>query len=176
MEAFDRLHKEGKIRYIGASNYLAWRLEEVRWKSLENGWPDFCCIQQRYTYLRKKPGTSFDPQVAVNNDLIDYCSNRKISLLAYSALLSGAYTRKDREFPASYRSPDSDNRLEVLKSVTRELNATPNQVILAWMLQSNPLVLPLIAASSADQLDENINALEIKLSPEQMKRLNEAGS
>jgi aryl-alcohol dehydrogenase-like predicted oxidoreductase len=52
LEAFSRLMDAGKVRYIGASNYLAWRLEEAHWLSLVNEWPEYCCIQQRHTYIR----------------------------------------------------------------------------------------------------------------------------
>jgi aryl-alcohol dehydrogenase-like predicted oxidoreductase len=175
LEAFYRLTKSGKVRFLGASNYLAWRLEEARWISQSNGWPEYCCIQQRHTYIRKKPGTTFDPQVAVNDDLIDYCRNRNLSLIAYSALLSGAYTRGDRIFQEQYISPDTDNRVKALQSISEEINRSPNQVILAWMLQSNPSVLPLIAASTIEQLQENIDSVEIGLSDEQMEKLNVAG-
>ena len=175
LEAFQRLVKAGKVRYIGASNYLAWRLEKAWWKSRMNGWPTYQCIQQRHTYIRKKPGTTFDPQVAVNNDLLDYCRNREITLLAYSALLSGAYTRDDRHFEDKYLGTDTDNRVATLSAVASETNANLNQVVLAWMLGSDPSVLPLIAASTKEQLDENLAALEIKLTAEQMERLNAAG-
>ena len=175
LEAFHRLLKAGKIRFIGASNYLAWRIEEARWISKSNCWPEYCCIQQRHSYIRKKRGTTFDPQIAANDDLLEYCRNRDITLLAYSALLGGAYTRADRSFPDQYMGSDTDLRLAALNSVSAELNATPNQVVLSWMLQSEPPVLPLIAASSWEQLQENFGALEIKLSPAQMEKLNNAG-
>lgn len=175
LAAFDRLVQAGKVRFIGASNFTAWRLEEARWASRSNGWSEYCCIQQRHTYLRPKPGASFAPQVAANDDLLDYCRHRQITLLAYSALLSGAYTRPDRAVPTQYAGPDSDDRLAALKTLAAEKGATVNQVILAWMLHSHPLVLPLIAASSEGQLQENLDALEIVLSPEEMSRLDRAG-
>jgi len=175
LEAFHRLVQAGKVRYIGASNYVAWRLEEAWWKSRQHGWPTYQCIQQRHTYIRKKPGTTFDPQVAVNDDLQDFCRNQEITLLAYSALLSGAYTREDRQFEDQYLGEDTEKRIKTLRSVATETSATLNQVILAWMLRSDPLVLPLIAASTKKQLDENLKALEIVLTDEQMERLNAAG-
>jgi aryl-alcohol dehydrogenase-like predicted oxidoreductase len=176
LEAFHRLVQSGKVRYIGASNYLAWRLEEALCASRQNGWPTYQCIQQRHTYIRKNPGTTFDPQVAVNDDLLDYCRNREITLLAYSALLSGAYTREDRQFDDRYLGKDTEKRIAALRSVAKEINVTLNQVILAWMLGSNPLVLPLIAASTEEQMKENLEALEIALTEEQMERLDTAGS
>ncbi|MFN2160959.1 MAG: aldo/keto reductase [Candidatus Promineifilaceae bacterium] len=176
LEAFSRLVQAGKVRFIGASNFTAWRLEESRSASLANEWPEYCCVQQRYTYLRPRPGTNFGPQLAVNDDLLDYCRSRDITLLAYSVLLSGAYTRPERTVPEQYAGTDTDIRLVTLRDVAADVGATPNQVILAWMLQSDPPVLPLIAASTSEQLQENIDALAITLSGEQMERLTAAGS
>ncbi len=174
LEAFNRLVTAGKVRFIGASNYLAWRLEEAKWVSESRNLAQYCCIQQRYTYLRPKPGINFYPQVAVNDDLLDYCRKRDITLLAYSVLLRGAYTRDDRPLPEQYIGQDSEARMAALKTVAKETGASPNQVILAWMLHSDPPVLPLIAASNPEQLQENLDALEIQLSDEQMNRLNTA--
>ena len=175
LEAFLRLFDAGKVRYIGASNYLAWRLEEARWLSMTNEWPEYCCVQQRHSYIRRKHGTTFDPQVAVNEDLLDYVKNRGITLLAYSALLSGAFTRPDRNFDSQYLGMDTDNRLAAIKAVAAETGTTQNQVILAWMLQSDPPVLPLIAASTREQMQENLDAIEVKLTSDQMLRLDSAG-
>lgn len=176
LEAFDRLVKAGKVRLIGASNFLAWRLEEARWVSQTHGWAEYCCIQQRYSYVRPKPGASFDPQLTANDDLLDYCRGRDLTLLAYSPLLGGAYTRPDRPFAEQYLGPDTDARLKALKKVAQEVDATPNQVLLAWLVQSDPVVIPLVAASTPEQMQENLNALEIKLSAEQMAYLNEASA
>jgi aryl-alcohol dehydrogenase-like predicted oxidoreductase len=61
MEAFDRLVRAGKVRHIGASNFLAYRLERAHTLSKQNGWPDYVCLQQRHTYLRPKPGAELRP-------------------------------------------------------------------------------------------------------------------
>jgi aryl-alcohol dehydrogenase-like predicted oxidoreductase len=180
MEAFDRLVLAGKVRFVGASNFAVWRLEEARWVSQTHGWMQYCSIQQHYSYLRPRPGASFAPQVAANADLLDYCRARRLTLLAYSPLLGGAYTRTDRSFPAQYQGPDSDARLAVLNIIAREVGATPNQVVLAWIarmgtsVQSAPAVIPLVAASTTKQLQENLAALELTLSPDQVARLHDA--
>ena len=176
LEAFFRLVEAGKVRCIGASNFLAWRLEEARWISLTNGWPQYCCVQQRHTFLRPRLGTSFAPQISSNDDLLDYCRVRGVTLLAYSPLLSGAYTRTDRGFPDQYLGPDTEARMLVLESVADELGATPNQVVLAWMVQSDPPVIPLVAASTIEQLDENLGAADLWLDQKQMERLNSAST
>jgi aryl-alcohol dehydrogenase-like predicted oxidoreductase len=174
LQAFDRLVQAGKVRWVGASNFLAWRLEKARWISQTNGWAGYCCVQQRYSYLRPKPGASFDPQIAANDDLLDYCRARGITMLAYSPLLSGAYTRPERAFQEQYLGADSDARLQALTAVAGELGATLNEAILAWMVQSDPPVIPLVAASTAEQMQENLAALEITLDAEQMARLDGA--
>ena len=174
LEAFDRLVTAGKVRLIGASNFPAWRLEEARWVSEGHSWAQYCCVQQRYSYIRPKSGADFDPQIATNDDLLDYCRARGITMLAYSPLLSGAYTRSDRSFREQYQGLDTDARLRALQAVAAELGATANQVVLAWMLQSEQPVIPLVGASTVDQLRENLGALAAELSSSQMARMDEA--
>ena len=100
-----------------------------------------------------------------------------LTMLAYSALLSGAYaSRIDRELPEQYTGPDADARLSVLKAVAMETEATPNQVILAWMHQSKPTIIPLVAASTLEQMQENLDALAVKLTDEQITRLTTASA
>ena len=176
LKAFDRLIKDGKVRFIGASNFTAWRLEEARWTSITQGLSEYCCLQQKHTYLRPKPGASFGINLTINDDLIDYCLNRDITLLAYTALLSGAYTRSNREIPGEFLGQDTQARLLALKTVAQEKGATVNQIILAWMLHSHPFVLPLIAASTEEHLKENLLALEINLTAEELQRLDQAGA
>jgi aryl-alcohol dehydrogenase-like predicted oxidoreductase len=176
LEAYDRLIEAGKVRFIGASNFLAWRLEEARWASQTHGWAEYCCVQQRYSYIRPKPGASFDPQIAANDDLLDYCRTRGMRLLAYSPLLGGAYTRADRAFADQYLGPDTDARVAALRAVAEETGATANQIVLAWMVQIDPAVIPLVGASTVDQLQEDLGAQDVKLSVEQMARLNDASA
>ncbi|UCC61877.1 MAG: aldo/keto reductase, partial [Anaerolineae bacterium] len=144
--------------------------------SQTQGWAEYCCVQQRYSYLRPRPGADFGHQTAANDDLLDYCRARGTPMLAYSPLLSGAYTRADRAFPEQYLGPDTDARLAALKAVCEEVGATANQVILAWMAQRDPAVIPLFGASTLDQLQENMGALEVELSAEQMAQLNDASA
>ncbi|HUT19232.1 MAG TPA: aldo/keto reductase, partial [Anaerolineae bacterium] len=113
-------------------------------------------------------------QTAANDDLLDYCRARGIRMLAYSPLLSGAYTRADRAFPDQYLGPDTDARVAALRAVSEEAGATANQVVLAWMAQSDPAVIPVLGASTVDQLQENLGAQEVELGAEQMARLNDA--
>jgi aryl-alcohol dehydrogenase-like predicted oxidoreductase len=171
LEAFNRLVQAGKVRFIGASNFRAWRLEAADCIGQTRGLARYQCIQQRYTYLQPRVGMGFAPQVAANEDLMDYCRSGSMTLLAYSPLLAGAYTRPEQPLDPPYQSPDNENRLAGLRAVAGAVGATLNQVILAWMLQSDPPVLPVFSASTAEQMNEDLGALDVKLSNEQMKQL-----
>lgn len=176
LEALSRLVKAGKVRFIGASNFMDWRLEEAKWLSSINDWPEYCCIQQRYTYVRPQAGAVYDPHVVVNDELLDYCKNRNLRILAYSPLMSGAYVRDDRRFPDEYYGPDLETRLGMIATIAEETGATANQVVLAWLLRSEPAVIPLVAASREEHLRENIGSLKVELTEDQLDRLSQAGN
>ncbi|MFP4356055.1 MAG: aldo/keto reductase [Phycisphaerae bacterium] len=176
MTAFNELLHEGKIRAIGASNYTAWRLAEANCVCRTNSIEGFVCLQQRFTYLWPKRLADFSPQKAMTGSLLEYCHQRKVSILAYSPLLSGAYTRDDRKIGEKYMHAGSIERLAVLEKIANRRCVSKNQIILAWMLNSKPLVIPVFSASTPEQMDENLGALEIQLSDEEMLELDVAGA
>jgi aryl-alcohol dehydrogenase-like predicted oxidoreductase len=176
MRAFDRLIRAGKVRAIAASNLPVWRIAEANAFSRLQGLAGYCAVQQRYTYFRPRHGADFGPQICINDDLKSYCRAKGMTLIGYSVLLQGAYTREDRPVPAQYAGPDAQARLEVLRQVAAEAGATLNQVIIAWLRQSDPPVLPIIAASRLEQLNEILAALDLTLSPDQVARLDTAGN
>ncbi len=176
MEALERLRTAGKIRAAGASNLRVWRIASADTIAEMNSWSGYCAVQQRHTYLRPRAGADFGPQICAGDELRDFCAATGKTLLAYSVLIQGAYSRSDKPIPAQYAGPEADERLRALSRVAEQIGASVNQVILAWMLADKPAVLPIIAASSPDQLRETIAAANIQLSPEQMRELNEAGN
>jgi len=176
MEAFHGLIKAGKVRAIGASNLRVWRIAEANTMSREKGWSGYSAVEQRYTYLRPRHGADFGPQLVIGDEMKDFAQSSGVTLIAYSILLRGAYTRSDRSLPVQFAGPEADDRLEALRQVAGQVGCSPNQVIIAWMRQSVPSVLPIVAASRKEHLEENINALGIALSSEQMDQLNSAGN
>jgi aryl-alcohol dehydrogenase-like predicted oxidoreductase len=176
MAAFEKLIKAGKVRVLGASNFRAWRLERARVACETNSWPFYCCVQQRLSYLQPAIGAKFGLQVAANEDLLEYCQTQQLTLLAYSPLLGGCYTREDKPLKKQYLNAYNEERLEILKALAAEKSISPNQLVFAWMLHSDPLVIPLVAASTSEQMRENLDALNVTLSAEQMERLNNAGA
>ena len=176
MEAFHRLIQAGKVRTIGVSNLWIWRIAEANCISRHHGWTPYAAVEQRYTYLRPRNGADFGPQIFISEDMKRYAAHHGMTLIGYSILLQGAYTRDDKPIPAQFAGPEADERLAALNAVADEVGATVNQVIIAWMRQSTPFVLPIIAGSSTAQLEENIGALDVTLSDDQMQRLDTAGN
>ncbi|WP_437283972.1 aldo/keto reductase [Sorangium sp. So ce406] len=183
LEALDRLVRQGKVRHIGCSNMTAWRIAEARTLSRINGWSPYRCVQQWHSYLRPRPGTGgievpeagFTFQVNVNDELLDYCAmNQDFTVVAFSPLLLGAYTRADRPLPEKFVGADTDARLRALDTVARETGSTRNQVVLAWLRQGKPAMASIIAASTTEQMKENLGSLDLVLGEEQMQRLSEA--
>ena len=168
------LVQEGKVRYVGASNFRAWRLAEAAAVSAANDITAFCCVQQRYTYLRPRVDADFGFQKSCNDDLLEYCRERDFQLVAYSPLLGGAYIREDRKIQGQYRHPDSDARKATLFEVAEEVGATPNQVILAWLTGRG--VIPISGASKAEQLNESLIGFDLTLSEDILDRLDAAGA
>lgn len=176
MASFHKLIKSGKVRAVGASNLLLWRIAEANTIARAQGWNGFALIEQRYTYLRPRHGADFGPQIFITPEVKDFVQAHDIDLVGYSVLLQGAYSRNDRELPAQFAGPDSDSRLAALNSVAKELGCSANQVIIAWMRQSKPAIIPIIAGSRTEQFKENIAALDLRLTPEQMSELDTAGN
>ena len=176
MQAFHRLISAGKVRAVGASNLSTWRIALTNLVSRSTGWIGYSVVEQRYTYLRPRHGADFGPQVFLGDEMKDYAKTNEIALIGYSVLLRGSYTRPEIELPAQFAGPDSNERLKMLDTISAEAACSRNQVVIAWMRQSDPRILPIIAASKIEQLAENIRALKVKLTDGQMRRLNTAGN
>jgi aryl-alcohol dehydrogenase-like predicted oxidoreductase len=160
LEAFERLVRAGKVRFLGASNMLAWRLHESRLLSARDGRAGYVCVQARYSYLQPNPWMpqEFAAQIPASPELLDYSAATGVRILAYSPLLGGAYARSDRPLHASYAGRDNEERLTKLRAAVRETGASANQLVLSWLLWREPAIIPVIAASTPDQLQENLAA------------------
>ena len=97
-----------------------------------------------------------------------------MTLVAYSPLLNGAYTRPDKRLDRAYDHPGTRARLEALDQVVKETGATANQVVLAWLTGGEVPIVALIGASSVAQLEESLAAVDLRLSAEQRELLDSA--
>ncbi len=175
LRAFEELHQTGKVRAIGSSNTSAWRLEESLHRCHGHQWMSYSAVQQKYSYLRPRHQADFWVQKSINEEMIQYCGQRDLTLLAYSTLLSGLYAKDQVDLPDEYDTKDNALRLNALTQVAQELGASKNQVVLAWMMQHQPAIVPIIAASKPEQIRESMESGDLKLTTEQMETLDSAG-
>jgi aryl-alcohol dehydrogenase-like predicted oxidoreductase len=180
LEALAGIVTAGKARYIGWSNVRTGRLERIRHLCATYGWPAPVALQQQHSYLRPRAG--LDSASIVTGEQLDHLrAHEDMSLVAYSPILKGAYDDPDKRqrhpIMRSYAGPDSDARLAVLTEVAAEVGVTPNQLVLAWLLgQTSPAVVPLIGPRTLEQYDAALPALDVKLTDDQVARLDTAGA
>lgn len=174
LKAFDSLIKAGKVRKIGCSNHSAARIRESNEIAIKYNLEKYTCLQNRYSFLAPSPSADFGVQVYTTEEVLNYSkANPAFKILAYSPLLHGFYN-KEETIPEKYETPSNNKKLIRLKQVAQEIGATPNQVVLAWMIQGSPAITPVTAASSLSQLQENMQAQEIDLTKEQLSFLDDA--
>lgn len=177
VEGFGALVADGTVGIVGASNQATWRIERARSLARARGLAGYTCVQQQYTYLRPRPGATFGTGEHVTPELLDYARAERddLTLLAYTPLLSGAYSNPAKPVPAAFDHPGADAQLAALREVARETGATGGQVVLAWLLGGDLPIIPVIGASGVAQLDESLDALDVRLTQDQRDRLDQAG-
>lgn len=179
LEALADIVTAGKARHIGWSNVRTWRLERIRQLCHQSGWPAPVAVQQQHSYLRRRSG--WTDVTIVDDEHLDYLDvHDDITLVAYSPILKGVYDdpkkRNTHWIMEPYRGPDAEARVEVLAEVAAEVGATPNQLVLAWLLhRTSHTVIPLIGPRTLEQFDAALPAVDIRLTGAQLARLDAAG-
>jgi aryl-alcohol dehydrogenase-like predicted oxidoreductase len=180
VEGFAALVAEGTVGLLGVSNHAVWRVERARALAAAAGLPGYEVLQYQHSHLRPRTDMPDDlfPDGSLGHagpELLSYLrAEPDLTLVAYSPLLTGAYTRPDKPLPADYDHPGTPPRLAALAEVARETGATVNQVVLAWQMGGALPVIPLAGASSVAQLEENLAAVDLELTADQRARLDGA--
>jgi aryl-alcohol dehydrogenase-like predicted oxidoreductase len=180
VEGFAELVSDGVVGLLGVSNHWAWRVERARALAFGAGLPGYEVLQYCHTYLRQRADSpsrwSPDGEPgAAGPDLLSYVRASELTLVAYSPLLSGSYVRADKPLGPEFSHAGTAPRLAALREVAAETGATVNQVVLAWLMDGELPVIPLVGASSVAQLEESLGAVDLELSAEQRLRLDQAG-
>jgi aryl-alcohol dehydrogenase-like predicted oxidoreductase len=174
LRAFDDLVRQGKVRYLGVSNYKAWELMQALWTSDKYSLARYDCLQPHYNMLWR---SEFEAE------LREVCKRYGLGVIPYSPLAGGFLTgkyRKDKSLPESKRA-ESRKRdmteknftlLSRMDEIAAAHNATVSQVALAWLLADSVITSPIIGATSVEQLNENLGALVVKLSEDEVALLN----
>jgi aryl-alcohol dehydrogenase-like predicted oxidoreductase len=174
VEALDRLVQDGKVRYLGCSNYPAWRLVEALWSADKQAVARYDSLQPHYNLVHREEYEA---------ELAEVCLKYGIGVIPYSPLaggfLTGKYQRggQTESVRASSVADRYDNdkswaTLDAVRAVAAESDSTPVAVSLAWLLAQPAITAPIIGANSIEQLQASLAALALTLSEEQVKRLS----
>jgi aryl-alcohol dehydrogenase-like predicted oxidoreductase len=175
LRAFDELIKQGKVRYIGASNYAAWELMQALWVSDRNGLTRFDSLQPHYNLVHRE---EFERELAA------VCKTYNIGVIPYSPLAGGFLTGKYRRnlLPNSARANGVKRYfternwalLDLMDTLAKGKGASISQLALAW-LQADPVITsPIIGANSYEQLKEDLAAVDVHLTPDEKSALDHA--
>ena len=173
LQALDDLVRQGKVRYIGCSNYPAWRLMEALWISDRRGLERFDSVQPHYSLVHR---AEYERQLA------EVCRTYRLGVIPYSPLAGGFLTgkyRRDQTDAGSRRNVEqyfSDSNwaiLDALDTIAAERTATTSQIALAWMLTRPEITSPIIGPRSLEQLQDNLGAAGMQLTPLEMAALDQ---
>ena len=177
LRALDDLVTAGKVRYIGASNYRAWLLTKALWVSDRHGYARFDSIQPHY-HLLNRP--EVEPELAA------LCLDQGIGMIPYSPLaggfLTGKYTRDripagarfaaDKEGAQRYMTEANFAVIDALREMGEARGRSILQMALGWMLTMSFVTSPIIGANTVEQLEESLGAVGLRLTEEEMERLD----
>ncbi|MFW9788845.1 MAG: aldo/keto reductase [Candidatus Thorarchaeota archaeon] len=175
LNAFTSLIESGAVHYIGASNHTAAEIVESLWISDVNGLSRYEAVQPPYSLARRRD---------FERHLQPVIEKYNLGVTSYSPLgggfLTGRYS-KDK-LPDSKRAETTKTRyfkernfriVDALKELARSHDATVPQIALAWVLTQEIVTAPIVGANSPEQLEENLGALDLKLTTDDIERLNE---
>jgi aryl-alcohol dehydrogenase-like predicted oxidoreductase len=177
MEALNDVVRAGKARYIGASSMFAWQFAKSLHTSEKHGWAKFISMQNHYNLVYREE----------EREMMPLCIDQGIGLIPWSPMARGFFagnrTRggggeteraKNDPFGNSLYFRDEDFVVaDRAAEVGQERGVTGSQVALAWILSKPHISAPIIGATKMEHLDQAIAALDIKLSGEEIKRLEE---
>ena len=177
MEALHDVVKSGKVRYIGASSMWAWQFAKAQHTARTHGWTPFISMQNHYNLVYREE----------EREMIPLCRDMGVALIPWSPLargfLAGNRTAEDKEAGNTTRSKTDgfaqylyyrEEDFEVVEQVGQlaaERDETNARIAYAWLLHQKGLAAPIVGASKINHIEEAVAAVEVKLSEEEIKRL-----
>lgn len=185
LATLDGLVRAGKVRYLGASNYASWQLQKTIDTARHHGWEPLVALQPLYNLLDRE----------VELELVPVCRNEGVGMIPWAPLrggwLTGKYRRGMTAAPPDTRweadkqpwlgdwESKVDERTwtvtDTVMTVAEEVDRTPAQVALRWLLQRPAVTAPIVGARHLAQLEDNLGATGWSLSDKQMEQLTVAG-
>lgn len=184
LRALDDLVRDGKVRYLGTSDFAAWKIIESLWVSKEYGLNRFVCEQSAYHLLDRR----------AERELLPMTQSYGIAVMAWSPLAGGFLTgkyKRDENRPANTRFakndepnswngrhfiPDAFTVVETISDLAREKECTAAQFALAWCLQQPGIVGPVLGPKTLEQFQEQLGALQIEITESDKARIDEVSA
>ena len=173
MAALHDVVKSGKARHIGASSMYAWQFAKAQRIARASGWTMFVSMQNHYNLVYREE----------EREMIPLCVDEGVGVLPWSPLARGllAGTRERGGSQTTVRSAtdpvaemyeESDfDVVDVVVALAEERGFSPAQIALAWLLHKPAVTAPIVGATKLGHVDDAIAALEVKLSEEEIARL-----
>jgi aryl-alcohol dehydrogenase-like predicted oxidoreductase len=179
MRALDTLVTQGKVRYIGCSNWQAWRMAKADGISARLNLAKLDTVQAYYSIAGRD----------LEREIVPYLEDSRIGLLVWSplagGLLSGKFSRENQKPEGSRRSefdfPLVDKErtwriLDVIRPIAEAYGCSPARIALAWLLTRPAVTSVIIGAKRPEQLEDNLAAVDLTLTPDQLQQLDEVSA
>jgi aryl-alcohol dehydrogenase-like predicted oxidoreductase len=177
LAALDMLMQQGKVRYIGASAGYAWQFAQALHASDTNGWARFVSMQNHYNLIYREE----------EREMIPFCIDQGVGVIPFSPLARGILARGELPADATasqtvrtqsdplmterYDSPNDRDVLDALRNVASTRGESPATVAMAWLLGKPGVTAPIVGATKLEHLQAAIDALPVRLSDDDVKRL-----
>ncbi|HEY2486035.1 MAG TPA: aldo/keto reductase [Candidatus Binataceae bacterium] len=180
MRALDDLVRQGKVRYLGASNFMAWQLMKSLWVSDKHNYARFDCLQPQYSLISRE----------IEREILPLCRSEQVGVIPWSPLGGGFLTGKYR----SGEKPPQDSRLakldlwgrlanernyrtlEAVENLAKERGRGIAEVALAWVNQQPGVSSVIYGARTTQQNDQNLSALGLRLEQAELDALDRASA
>lgn len=173
MRGMDDLVRQGKVNYIAISDTPAWIISKGNTLAELMGWSQFVALQVEYSLIARTP----------ERDLIPMAKHFGITVTPWAPLGGGVLTGKYIRGEQGRIKPESkrlnDRAVEITKAVVAiadELGVSPGNVALKWTMQQGFSSIPVVGVTKISQLEDNLKTVDVTLSDEQIKKLNDASA
>ena len=170
MAALHDIVQAGKARYLGASTMWAWQFAQMNAVARENGWTPFVNMECQYNLLYREE----------EREMIPYCLDQGIAVTTFSPLargwLSGQTNRRsetDDYYNRNYGDALDLMICERVRAIADRHGTTMAKVAIAWVLSKPAICAPIISAATPEQLDNNVDALNLRLAATEIASLDE---
>lgn len=173
LRGLDDLIKQGKVNYAAISDTPAWVVSKGNTLAGLMGWSQFIALQVEYSLLAR----------TAERELIPMAKHYGMTVTPWAPLAGGALTGKYLRGEPGRVKPESNRRNDRAKTITEvvvgiaaELGVSESHVALQWMMDRDFSCIPIVGATKIDQLNDNLKAIDTKLTPEHFKKLNEVSA